>query len=566
MKHFRRATLVALLGSLAACDPPAPTDLDSSILALLSAPLRPGEVESFQGRSSERIGIDPGPDGAEYLLVLSNVSTSGGQSISVTVEGAGISPAPAVAAGVPPEEPVPTLWPRAEMPRMLDGAGFHQRLREREERLVRELVGRLPEGGLSLMLEAAPQPVAVPQVGEIIELNVNPFSACTDPDLRPARVEAVSEQAIVLADLESPAGLTRADFEEIARSFDTRIFPLATANFGEPARRIGPPRTTIFYTTAVNELASDFGGLIGGFFFARDLFPRAARDGFQGCSASNEREMLYMLTADPDGRHGPAIPVDFIRRVTLTTAVHEHQHLVNSSRRLWILGTGNLEVVWLNEGLSHIAEELLFYQESGLSPGANLGLQELRAAQRILDAANAHQIQNLLRYMLYLDDPSAHSPVDPEDGLEMRGASWSFLRYLADQHMEDDAEFFFNLVNTGQQGTQNLSNRLGMALDQPLARWNLSNLADDLVPGLPGVYRQPSWNFRSLLPALRDDESFPLRAEWLEPGVPASVTVRGGSSAFLRFEVPPGQMGSLTVRAGGSSPPETARVSVVRRR
>jgi hypothetical protein len=569
MRVLRVAAVGSLLAPLIACETPTPGELDASVRALLSGPLVVGEVEGFQGRFSESIGVDGGTEGAEYLVVVSNLTTSGEGSVSLTLQGEGISTGPATVLG--PDGPHPHLEPEtrgldttmADLPTVQDDR-FHHALRRREVALVEALVGRLPGGGQALLLEASPGPQPVPAVGDLLQLNVNIASACEDPDFREGRVEAVSAQAIVVADLANPGGLSRADFEQIARNFDEKVFPLSSRNFGEPARQIGPPRTTIFYTSAVNQLASGFGGLVGGFFFARDLFPRTSQGGFQGCPASNAREMFYMLTADPDGVHGQAIPTDFIRTRTLTTVMHEHQHLVNASRRLYILGTGNLEVVWLNEALSHIAEELLFYQESGLLPGGNLDLEDVRASQQRLDAVNAHQVPNLARYITYLVNPPAHSPIDQEDGLEVRGASWSFLRYLADQHVDDDQDFFRRLVNTDRQGAANLRAELGLELVDPLARWSIANVADDLVPGLSGVHRHPSWNFRSLLPALRQDETFPLTVERMEPGVPFSVSVHSGSAGFVRLGVPAGQRATLTTTAAGGAPPASVRVSLVR--
>ena len=569
MRRFHLSSMGLLLAALAGCESPTPGELDPSIRALLSGPLimQVGEVEGFQGESSARFGVEGGPEGSEYILVVSHLSTQGGASVSLTVQADGVSTAPAPAAAVGSE--ATPLDPGLELDEMpaLEDHRFHQWLREQEVELVEELVGRLPGGGIDLLLEAAPTPAPLPQVGDLLELNVNTLSACEDPIFREARVEAVSRHAIVVRDLANPQALDRADFEEIARNFDEKVFPLATRNFGEPARQIGPPRTTIFYTTAVNELASGFGGLIGGFFFARDLFPRTSRDGFQGCPASNEREMFYMLTADPAGEHGQAIPVEFTRTRTLTTVVHEHQHLVNASRRIYILGTGNLEAIWLNEALSHIAEELLFYQESGLSPRMNLDLEDVRASQRRLDAVNAFQVPNLARYITYLVHPQAHTPIDPQDGLEVRGASWSFLRYVADQHVTDDAAFVFRLVNTDRQGAANLRAELGRELSDPLARWSIANVADDRVPGLASIHRHPSGNFRSLLPVLREDGAFPLTVERLQPGVPVPMTIRAGSAAHFRLGVAPGERATLTLGAsGGGAPPATVRGSLVRMR
>jgi hypothetical protein len=568
MTRFRLPLTVLLAFAFIACDSPAPSELDPSIRALLSGPLGVGDVEGFQGSFAERIAADGGSEGAEYLFVVTNASTAGGQSVSLSVLGEGVS-----AQQVRSEEPGP-LAPNLELapgaaeahyhPRFLDDDQFHLELRRREARLVEELVGHLPDRGTAALLEAVPAPAPVPSVGEILELNVNASDPCANPIWRQGRVEAVSQQAVVVADLDNPDVLTRADFERIAQDFDEKVYPLSSRNFGEPARGIGPPRTTSVYTTAVNQLASGFGGLVGGFFFARDLFPRVEGGGFAGCPASNEREMFYMLTADPNGQHGQAIPVDFIRRRSITTVMHEHQHLVNASRRLFILSTGALEVVWLNEALSHIAEELLFYQEAGLQPGMNLNLDDVRASQARLDAVNNHQVPNLARYLLYLSDVSRNTPLDPQDGLEVRGASWSFLRYVADQHVDNHEQFFFQLVNSGQQGVENLRARLTRELPLPLTRWGISHFADDLVPGLAPVHRQPSWNFRSLLPELTQDGTFPLQATRLQPGTPVALTIRGGSSAFIRLGVPPGERATITTQSGGGAPPEAVRGSLLR--
>ncbi|MBA4157545.1 MAG: hypothetical protein H0X65_08725 [Gemmatimonadetes bacterium] len=569
MKITGLAALSLIPVLITACDSPVANELDPDILSLLSGPLAVGEVQSFAGGSAQRLSVASGAGGAEYLYVVSNVSFAGGQSVAITVEGDGVSPGPATAK-LPAEG---SRLDRAAAEHVhgrglwdLDDGGFHIWHRQREERLVRDMVGGLPAGGLSLLLQAAPTTAAVPRVGDIIQLNVNAFQACENPVWQDARVEAVSAQAIVVSDTRNPAGLAREDFERIATEFDQKAYPLAQRNFGDPARQIGPPRTTIFYTVAVNELQLPGGaaGLIGGFFFARDLFPRAALGRLPGCPASNQQEMFYMRTADPEGQFGLPTSLGSIQTRTLATVMHEFQHLINASRRLYVVGADEFEEVWLNEALSHIAEEVLFYQESGLSAGQNISLDDLRVSQQRLDAVNRFQVQNLVRYLLYLSDAPAHTPISPTDGLEVRGAAWSFLRYLADQHVADDAAFFFSLVNSQRRGIQNLRHNLGMDLQEPMRRWDVSNFADGLVPNLEPIYRQPSWNFRSVLPALTQDDVFPLTAERLGPTGSVSVAVRGGSAAFIRFGVPAGQRAMLTTLAGGGTPPETIRGTLVR--
>lgn len=568
MRRYLPPTVpAALLVVLAGCDSPSASELDPSIRALLGGALAVGAVETFAGSFAEHVALDGGGSGAEYIFVVSNASTQGTGSIAVNVQGEGVTSGPALVV-----EPRPELGPAGDRLAALHPEGeeaahrFHVGLRRRERALARSTLGGLPGGGRSLLIEAAGEPAAVPEVDDVVEFNVNASVACESPIMREGRVEAVSAQAIVVADLANPAGLTRADYQQIAAEFDAKVFPLSSNNFGEPARAIGPPRTTIFFTSAVNELASGFGGLIGGFFFARDLFPRVGGGGLGACPSSNEREMFYVLAADPQGQHGQTIPVEHVVSRSLATVMHEHQHLVNASRRLYVTGAGSFEEVWLNEALSHVAEELLFYQESGLSPRMNLGLDDVRANQTRLDAVNRFQVQNLVRYSLYLEDTPGHTPIDPTDGLEMRGASWSFLRYLADHHADDDRAFFFALVNAVDVGIDNLRGRLGAAVTPALVRWTVSNYADDLVSNLSASHRQPSWNFRSLLPALDEDEAFPFVAERLGPGGSVSASVRSGSALYLVVGVPAGATATVTTRVGGGPPPETARVSAVRSR
>ena len=54
----------------------------------------------------------------------------------------------------------------------------------------------------------------------------------------------------------------------------------------------------------------------------------------------------------------------------------------------------DFEETWLNEGLSHIAEELLFYRESKLAPRSNLNLSALQAGAQTVNAFNEDMASN----------------------------------------------------------------------------------------------------------------------------------------------------------------------------
>ena len=268
--------------------------------------------------------------------------------------------------------------------------------------------------------------------------NVNAVSACSSPDMRSFRIEHQSGHLIIAADVGNPAGgFTAADYQAFAATFESTVWPVLTENFGTTADIDGNGKVIAFFTRAVNELSSAGSqSVIGGFFFGRDLFPKTSNSRLQGCAGSNEAEMFYLLVPDPNGEvNGNVRSLELVRRVTSGVIAHEFQHLINSSRRLFInQGATWPETTYMEEGLSHIAEELVFYHASGdLRPKQNLGIAQIQSSQQHVDAFNFYMGSNTGRISSYLKDPSAHAPYDKDDDLPSRGAIWSFLRYLGDR-------------------------------------------------------------------------------------------------------------------------------------
>ena len=75
--------------------------------------------------------------------------------------------------------------------------------------------------------------------------------------------------------------------------------------------------------------------------------------------------------------------------------------------------------------------------------------------------------------------------------------------------------------------------------------WSTSLLLDD-VSGADARYSEPSWNHRSIYAAIRADGAYPLKTSSLVDGTPTSVTIAGGSAAYLRFAVSAGKTGSVS--------------------
>lgn len=375
---------------------------------------------------------------------------------------------------------------------------------------------------------------------------------CTDPDYREGRVVAVSNHAIVVADPENPeGGFTPEEYREIAQTFDQVIHPIVTGYFGEPFDIDGNGKVIIYYTRAVNELTpAGSAGYVGGFFHTRDLYPRQNRAGLSACATSNEAEIFYLMVADPDGRiNRNKRSKALVRQATLSTIAHEYQHLINASRRLFINKAPDFEENWLNEGLSHIAEELVFYQVSGLSPRINITRQLINSSPLRSNAFSDYQQFNFGRLDWYLKLTESHSAFSNQVRLGDRGAVWYFLRYLADRLELDENELWHQLVNSTTAGITNLQEAIGQDPFLLYRDWAVALFTDDNVSNTGPVYQQPSWNHRTFI--------WPLYPVTMIPGISENRVLHPGGSTYLEFAVAAGDAAELRVgpAAEGTPPP-----------
>jgi hypothetical protein len=502
----------------------------------------------------------------EYLVVPSQASAIGWSTVSLDVTGTGLSTV----------APSPVVSPSAGNPLLTReparGFAFERQIRNIGEREVMPMTRRAREVfGRDARSEGRANAVpAYLNVGDLVALNVSVTSTCTTPVLRTGRVAAVGARAIVVHDTANPAGgFTDADYQRFAVAFDTLIVPVADAAFGAPTDIDVNGKVVIFFTRAVNELTpANAGYYIGGFFHPRDVLPQYL-NGYPYCPASNEREMFYMLVPDPSGTiNGNARTVGFVDSTTVGVLAHEHQHLVNFTRRAYVNYAFTDEEVWLNEGLSHIAEELVFYRAAGAAPRQNIGASRF-GTQPFDGMFSLYMAANFARLRTFLENPQIFSPYSSDDDIGTRGAVWAFLRYAADRRGTGDGDLWMQLVNSPTRGFTNLANVFGAGVVEMVHEWNLSVYADDHVPGVAAAYAQPSWNFRTAYPALPSSPTpYPLGGAvgTLSNEVTRSVSLRGGSAAFLRFAVTPGREAAIRVASRGSVAPRTVRATIIRTR
>ncbi len=450
--------------------------------------------------------------------------------------------------------------------RAMSGSAFDHRLREMERR---ELGPRLRGSNRAAAYQqmraraftrdagtgaAIRGVVGVPAVGTLITLNTNSTNACTNPQFNTGRVKAVTNTAIIIADTTAPAGgFTDAEYESFGVQFDTLVFAVDTIAFGAPSDMDSNNRVVIFFTPAVNRLTpATTPSVVGGFFFARDLFPVAgnAAKELQACASSNEAEMFYVPVLDPNSQFNPW----FRNKANLTidllgTLAHEFQHLINGGRRAWVNSADDFEAIWLSEALSHLAEELLFYRVARLSPRADLNVQSLTASAELTAATNNFQLDNLLRVSDYMNSPETGSPYKDDDDLSTRGAGWQFLRYALDRSTTPENTLLRALVNARTNGMVNLSATFASAFNGGMATafrsWAVAQFIDNTGLSTDPNYSMSSWNFRSVLTGQLGNTGFPLKPRPMLNGGTQSFSLLGGGAGYLRFRVNAGAQGSV---------------------
>jgi hypothetical protein len=249
-------------------------------------------------------------------------------------------------------------------------------------------------------------------------------------------VRHVSDRAVIVEDLLAGDAFTEAEYAQIGAAFDDVIYDTDVTYFGAPADiDNNGGRVVLLYTSGVNRLSDDYSdSFIAGFTCPLDL----------GSSGGNRAEMFYLMVPDPTGEFTSAefdgISKDQVRRITDNTVAHEFQHLINAQR-----GNGGAQDVWLNEGLSHLAEEVVGHAVNGFEPGTSLGADELLASQERVDVFNKYYLNNWYNLSQYLKAPADTAALlnasDPLDfnTFRMRGAAWSFVRYLLDRFDDGSA-------------------------------------------------------------------------------------------------------------------------------
>jgi hypothetical protein len=512
--------------------------------------------ESFAVAGAQSVKLEPGDNSGTYVAVVVNSGTTAGVDESYSLRGSGLLALPS-AAVIPSSAPSVTRSPGPSAPSL--DRSFESRLRDRERAELSSRIAvargtmRAPasrsSSGFTPTLRRSVVPADV-QVGDTVTVNVNGVENCTDPIYHQARVAAIGTHSIVLADLLNPSGgFTDADYARYGARFDSLVYPLDVGAFGEPTDIDGNGRIGLIFTLEVNRLTPSGSAVyVGGFTYSRDLFPKVTTSRAEGCAGSNEGEFFYLMTPDPFGRvNGNRRTTGFVDTNTTAVIAHEFEHLINSSRRLYVNDASEFEEKWLDEGLAHIAEELLFYHEAGLAPRMNVDVPAIAASPERRTAFDLDMTGggNTTRYRGYLFNPSRSSPYADNDSLNTRGGAWNFLRYLADRTASSDGNIFFRLANGPATGIANLQAVFGKDTPSQLRDWATSHAVDDIVATSPEL-QQRSWNWHSIYPALFGG-AYPLQIPPMVEGSSYSGSIVAGGAAYYQFRVDAGTSATLTL-------------------
>jgi hypothetical protein len=218
--------------------------------------------------------------------------------------------------------------------------------------------------------------------------------------------------------------------------------------------------------------------------------------------------------------------------------------------------------VWLNEALSHLAEEIVGRALRGYSDFQDLSFSDVTAGSTA--DYDAFFRQNLLRLRPWMQRPDTASPISNKarNQLAPRGVGWMFLRYLTDHHSGNNMRAYLRHLVAGPDiGLRNILQWSGGAqFDDILRGFLVSMFTDELnVPNLPTQYTVRSWRVRDVMQAVNSNV-FPLQVVAL----PTTLTTQSLSGSGNYFRLARSSASPATTFRMLSSDNPGVRVYVVR--
>ncbi len=512
-----------------------------------------------------------GTEGGRYLLfpqLASAEDPSGTRSYLLTAEATAATTADALPSPTPSLTRRPTT-PRESLERLLretERGLARAGIAEEAAALTREAIARR-----SLRTAGDPAPLAGFPVPEPPALGTErTFKVLSRVDGTAyagstARLRYVGANVLVYEDRAAPAPIDSLGMRRFGDLLDRTLHPLDVEIFGAESDIDGNGRVIVLLTPIVNGLTTaaqcSADGFVRGFFNGTDLGTRSQN--------SNRAEILYALVPDPAGTRSCAHFASDVVRQLPSTFLHEFQHMISYNQHV-LVRRGTDETTWLNEGLSHMAEEMggRLYEKRFPAP-LGRGL----TTQLLPDSAVPFYRGDIENALLYLGAPGAHSvsAFDALGSLEERGASWLFLRWLMVQKGDG---ILARLVQTPRTGKRNVEEVAGETFPALFGDFVIALAADsiNLVPRarIPARYRFGDRALRRLLTqGLGRDSRWPLpvRAGPFVGAQPLVGTLVPGSFEVYDTQLPRGVGTALrfaTPQGGPFAPGAEAQLGVLR--
>ena len=458
-------------------------------------------------------------EAAEEYVVIPQLAARADSPVStlarVTVDGAPSGGAAASLFGNTAEN----LLGRAMRPRAQEELDVH--LRDAERRLASAARGSEPYQPPMLALT----------LGSLRTFEVISTLEATEFTKATGKLRFIGEHIGIFVDTSAFPSYADADLARIGNLFDSDLYPTVVASFGPESDIDRNGKVLVFLTPRVNALvaANDCGqhGFVTGFFYGRDLLPSLPH--------SNAGEIFYALVPDPFANYSCSHASNDTQRLVSGTFIHEMQHMISYFHHVVARG-GESEEPWLNEGLSHIAEELGSRVFEARYPPP---LGRATAGQIFPDSSQPFISTQLLNAYVYLYSSASHSVTTfvGSGSLEERGAAWLFLRWLGDQKGEAT---YRRLVQTSLTGIANVEARTEEKFATLFGDFSVAIWADS-IPGVPrdqvpARYRFQSRNLRQLMARQAFvagwADPFPVKPIWIPVGGYAEGPLMPGTMVY----------------------------------
>ena len=575
-RALSRGAAVSMLGALAACSDGAGSKIDPNpnLGAPTDVSLNVYGAKTVSGSGGVKF-VTPGryavlPQFAATNDFAAGTSRATVPSFPFTIGGLGTLTA--------------RVQPIAAPPVSLSAVdAFHLRLRnmEREEipraQAYQELLKSRPPLSLKVQAQLATA-LDTRDFKVLASLSGGTYTTVT------ARLVYTGNNILVYVDNQTPTanGFTDVEYAGFGRQMDQDLFPIDVATWGTTSDIDANGKTFVLFTPIVNRLTlstGSCGSYVAGFFNGADL---------SGSANGNKGEIFYSsVPGEPAG--GPTcnlLSTNTVRLSAPATFIHELQHMISYNQHIFVKKASTTEDIWLNEGLSHMAEELggKLYETHWPCPNlppcpASPG--RASTAQIFPDSSQGFlppNFANVYDFFTSRQDFSLTSPTG-FGTIEERGVAWFFLRWLVDQKGEAKLT---QLEQTSLTGTANIEAVMGESFPTLFADYLTAVLLDDFPGATTGQistrYQFTSRNLRAIYARLNsiaatafptayplDVNDLPALAKLTPGSVLQTVQMKPGSLDLFQFT-------STVANAGMSFKPSTgtfqtnlnAQVTVVR--